>query len=111
MGTIINTLLDLLCIAWLCVFVIDCSGVIDSIESTARRYYPLFRVPKPFSCSLCSTWWYGLLYLAIVGRFTLGYIAICALFAYLTPQIRDIIQFVADCAVRVIDWLNKAKNE
>lgn len=60
-----NLLLDNLAIALIAVFIIDYSGFIDSLESFLTRAFNSkfsIRIPKPFSCSLCSTFWASLIY-------------------------------------------------
>ena len=39
------------------------------ITQIAHSKVPL-KIPKPFSCSTCMTWWTGLVYLLIVNQFT-----------------------------------------
>lgn len=77
---------ELLIITLLMVFIIDLSGFIDEIETALTKWLKgKVRIPKPFSCSLCMSWWTNLIYLLCVGHFTLPYIALVALFAFLTP--------------------------
>lgn len=77
---------ELLIITLLMVFIIDLSGFIDEIETTLSKWLKgKVRIPKPFNCSLCMSWWVNLIYLLCVGKFTLPYIALIALFAFLTP--------------------------
>ena len=76
---------NLLILTCLCVFVIDYSGFIGEMETLLTKWFksPLpLRIPKPFSCPLCSSFWTGLIYLAITGNFTLPWIgAVAALSA------------------------------
>ena len=102
MITVIMTTVNLFLVAWICVFVIDCSGIIDEIEKAMKKIHPFFHVPKPFSCSLCMTWWLSLIYLLAIGRFSFPYVAITALFAILTSQIRSIIQHIQGSIERAI---------
>ena len=81
---------DLLILTCLCVFVIDYSGFIGEIETRLSNWLrsPLpLRIPKPFSCSLCSSFWTGLIYLAITGNFTLPWIGAVAALAASTKLI------------------------
>ena len=81
---------DLLILTCLCVFVIDYSGFIGEMEQMATRWFksPLpLRIPKPFSCSLCSSFWTGLIYLAVTGNFTLPWIGVVAALAASTKLI------------------------
>lgn len=94
-----NIILNLLLIAFICVFCIDYSGFIEEadrlITKALKSKVPL-HIPKPFSCSLCSTWWVGIIYLAIVGNLNLPYIAALAGVSFLTPEILSIIYFIKD---------------
>lgn len=79
-------IIELLIITLLIVFIIDLSGFIDEIERALSKWLKgKVRIPKPISCSLCMSWWVNLIYLLCIGHFTLPYIAIVALFAFLTP--------------------------
>lgn len=105
-------MINLLIIAWLCVFVIDFSGFIDEIEKLMKRMHPLFRVPKPFSCSLCMTWWMSLVYLLIVGKFTFGYVALAALLSLMTGQIAGVIAHIRgrfDRAIARAEWRDEKR--
>lgn len=105
-----NIILNILIIAFLCVFVIDYSGFIEEadklITKALRSRVPL-HIPKPFSCSLCSTWWIGLLYLVIVGNLNLPYIAALAGASFLTPEILSIIYFIKDLINKVFDTIER----
>lgn len=103
--------LKLLYIALLAVFLIDYSGFIQSLENGLKKWLKMPiapHIPKPFSCSLCSTWWVCLIYLLIVGKFTLEYIALSALMAALTPVFHSAIVFVEGLLNKIIivlmDW-------
>lgn len=77
---------ELLIITLIMVFIIDLSGFIDEIETVLSKWLKgKVRIPKPFSCSLCMSWWTNLIYLLCVGKLTLPYMALIALFAFLTP--------------------------
>lgn len=56
---------------WICVldelFFADELGVI--LTKIMRSKLPL-KLPKPFSCSTCMTWWTGLVYLLIINQLT-----------------------------------------
>lgn len=93
------TLANLFLIGFISVFIIDYSGFIEEADKILTKVlkskYPL-HIPKPFSCSLCSTWWTGLIYLLIAGQFNLLNIFILGLVCCLTPEILSIIYFIKD---------------
>lgn len=101
--------IELLITACLICFIIDISGFIDELEHMLQRItgVPLLRIPKPFSCSLCSTWWAGLIYLLVVGAFTIINIGFVALLAMLTPVITDLLTYIRDVISNVINTIAK----
>lgn len=103
--------IDLLLITLIIVFIIDISGVIDSIEDTLSKWLKgKAKVPKPFSCSLCMTWWVGLIYLLYVGEFTLLWIAVVALFAHLSGVLGTLLIWVREMLNWVIEKAYNALN-
>ena len=87
---------DIMLIAFCWVFMLDVSGFWLTFSATVKGWLTngLIKTPfelKPFSCSLCMTFWTGLVYLLIVGRFTLPMVAFVCLAAYLTPRIKDLL--------------------
>ena len=69
-------LINLLLISAIVVFIVDISGAVDSLKSGLKRIltkgvmkdsdYSL----KPIDCSLCMTFWSGIIYLLCTGNFT-----------------------------------------
>lgn len=97
-------IVNLLLITLIIVFIIDLSGIIDSIETVLSKFLNgKARVPKPFSCSLCMTWWVGLIYLLCIHQFTLIWISIVALFAFLTPVFSAILVWIRETLIWVVD--------
>lgn len=84
--------LNLFIIAAIIVYIIDLSGFMESLEQGLAKWIGVKRVkiPKPFSCSQCLTWWSGLIYLIIAGEFSLPTVFFCALTAYLTTEVGSI---------------------
>lgn len=87
-----------LLIALICTMVIDISGFIGEMEGILAKWLGVksVRIPKPFSCSLCATFWCSLIYAIIAGEFTLPVIAYSLFIAILTPVFSDIIWNVRD---------------
>ena len=89
-------------------FIIDLSGIIQSIESGLGRWLKCkITIPRPFSCSLCMGWWLGLLFIIITGHFTLPYIAIVAGFSFFSKNITGFIRWVSDLLIKIEDILYK----
>lgn len=66
-----EVILNLVIIGVICVFVIDYSGFIENIEKYVSSLvgHPV-KIPKPFSCSLCSSFWAGIIYLIAINQFS-----------------------------------------
>ena len=93
--------INLLLITLIIVFVIDISGAIEHLV------YPLvkriLKIPKTsrieiplISCSLCMTFWSGLIYIICMGEFTLLNLFFVCVCAFLTPHIKDLFILVRD---------------
>ena len=102
-------ILNLLLITLIIVFIIDLSGIIDSIEEALSKWLKgKARVPKPFSCSLCMSWWTNLIVLLCLHQFTLVNISIVALFALLTPVFSTFMVLVRETLIWVLEKAYKA---
>lgn len=102
--------LNLFLISLLLVFIIDISGVMDHIKRlvwrwtyNGKREYRDFEL-KPFTCSLCMTWWCGLIYLCFTGL-TWVNVAYVAFLAFFTPIWKDAMVLVKDIAIKMIDTI------
>lgn len=101
--------LNLLIIGFVIVFVIDYSGFVGEIERylgvLLRSRLPL-KIPKPFSCSLCMTFWCGLIYLIIVNSLSFNSLFILSLISASTPVILHLLNSFIDFLNRLIDWFD-----
>lgn len=96
-------LIKLLFLTLIVVFIIDISGIIESIENFLSRYLKgKVRIKKPFSCSLCMVWWLGLVYIIYLNQFSLINICAVALFAYLSSVISTLLIFLREMMLSVI---------
>lgn len=103
-------MINLILITLLTVFVIDLSGIVDSVKYFLWKtwikkgdYHSLHL--KPFDCSLCSSWWLGLIYLFVTHQFTFPLIAFQALLSFLTPVMGDFMLWVKDTITTLINVL------
>lgn len=113
-------IIDLILIQLIIVYIIDLSGVIDSIKLFISKHLTKNKIVttnfslKPFDCSLCSTWWIGLIYLIICHSFTIPYIALVALLSFLTPISSNILLLMKDLIGfeinKIYEWLQKQTN-
>lgn len=107
--------LNLLIMQLVIVFILDLSGVMLSIKkliwrslfgkATIDQSYKLSL--KPFDCSLCSTWWYGLIWLLVVRDITMLNIGYVALLAYMTTFSKDLILTISELLNKLLNKLNK----
>lgn len=104
-------ILDLFLITIIICFIIDISGIIESIEWWLSKWLKVnCKIPKPFSCSLCMTFWVGLIWISIFDFTLLNFVYVC-LFATLSEQIsnfiiiiKQLVQWVQDA---IVLWLQK----
>ena len=98
---------DLFSILIISVLVIDISGFVHSIKVAIGKYLKIspnsFRI-KPFDCSFCMTFWVSMIYLLVVGRFTLVNIAIVLLLCCLTTPLKNLIMSLIDKLTKWMDF-------
>lgn len=109
-------LIDILCIATIIVFIVDLSGFQDTVKRWIWRWlkgdlpYRDFEMRIPF-CSMCMTHHICVIYALICGQFTLPiWLFICCV-AFLTRQIKGLLQVVSDMLIKaenkIYDILDK----
>lgn len=101
---------NLFLIAFIAVFIIDYSGFIqemDSLLTKALKSKIPLHIPKPFSCSLCTTFWAGVIYLLCTGSLSLINLSYLGIVCFLTPEILSIIYFVKDLVNKLFDWIER----
>lgn len=104
-------ILDLFLITIIICFLIDISGIIESIEWWLSKWLKVpCKIPKPFSCSLCMTFWIGLIYISILDFSLINLLFVC-LFAALSEEISNFIKIIKQLVHWVQDaivlWLQK----
>lgn len=62
---------------------------------------------KPLDCSLCMTFWSGLIYLLVTGNFTLPFITVVCLLACFSGLIKSSILLIEDTVVKIIKVIYK----
>ena len=107
-------ILNLFLIAAFWVFVIDYAGFVSTIEEglskvisqTSQKNIHI-HIPRPFSCSLCLSFWTGLIYIIVSNNFSIiNLLFVCAAAAS-TPIIAELLSFIRDISIQVIYWLRK----
>jgi len=109
-------IINLILITIIVCFIVDCSGVMTDIRKfVAKQIFKYTKVKvdyndlklKPVGCSLCSVWWSGLIYLIIVGKFTIPYIAFVAFLSLISSNISGLLLAVKDYLAAFEMWLQK----
>ena len=101
---------EILLLAAIIVFVVDLSGFTERwrrpLSDWLRRKtgYAIKHFP-PFDCSLCLTFWAGLIWLAVRSAFTLPNVACVCLAAYLTIPIGTTLTALRDLLLAVLNWI------
>ena len=98
---------DLFSILIISVLVIDISGFVYSIKVAIGKFLGIspnsFRI-KPFDCSFCMTFWVSVIYLLVVGRFSLVNIAIVLLLCCLTTPLKNLVMSLRDKLTKWMDF-------
>lgn len=97
-------ILDLFLLTVIICFIIDISGIIESMEWWLSKWLKVpCKVPKPFSCSLCMTFWVGLIWIGIFDFTLLNLVYVCLL-AALSEQISNFIIIIK----QLVHWVQDA---
>lgn len=98
--------LTLLYVALIVVFVVDLSGFSRTILDVASRIKRRRIVSlRPFTCSLCMTWWVTLVTALCLGELTLPVAAYCAALAFASATIADAIIFINEALKKFLNVL------
>ena len=104
---ILSFVTDLFSILIISVLVIDISGFVHSIKAAIGKFLGIspnsFRI-KPFDCSFCMTFWVSMIYLLVVGKFTLVNIAVVLLLCCLTTPLKNLIMSLIDKLTKWMDF-------
>ena len=104
---------DLLCIATILVVITDISDwpttvkkVISYILTKGKINKTEFRLHL-VDCSFCQIFWCGIIYLLVIGEFTLPYLAFVCLLACFSGIIKNSILLVEDIITTIIQLIYK----
>ena len=99
--------LNLFLISVIWVVILDLSGFIPSFKTILARFLNMpakfsenIKI-KPFECSLCMTWWSGLIYLIFIHEISFLNISAALLISFFTTTTKDFILLVQD----LINWV------
>lgn len=98
---------DLVLLAAIVCFLVEISGIVDSL-----RYFvwiTLFKKQgrwedislKPISCSLCSVFWAGIIYLLVTGTWSMEGVAVVCFLSMMSSVITEILYWIRE----VVNWL------
>ena len=106
-------IINLLLINLIISYIIDISGVMDSIKSFLKRILtkgkmsdPNYSI-KPFDCSLCMTFWVSLLYVYLIGQFSIYGLFLACANSYVVQFSKDLYLLIKDIFVKVLDLIYK----
>ena len=104
------TYLNLFLISLIWVIILDLSGFMDEFKTLIAKFIhiPVKNIQiKPFECSLCMTWWSGLIYLLIIHEVSFLTISAALFFAFLTTTTKDALYLIQDFLNWVIRKFSK----
>ena len=115
----LTIIVNILLLSTIIVFIVDLSGAISNLLKPIVKHF--LRIPPHkdinlplIECSLCVTWWIGLIYICIVSianAFTFNQflilVSVLALVSFLTPVIKDILVLIKDLIIRFIEVFYK----
>lgn len=99
---------NILLITLIIVFVLDLTDFWENVSKglswiiTKGKVVKSFQL-KPFSCSLCSTFWVSLIYVLIAGAFSIPMLGYILLMSYLTPVYADGMRLIRDFIVKLLE--------
>lgn len=103
--------LDVLLLSLIVCFIIDISGFMDSVKHMIwkwlfgnKREYREFPL-KPFDCSLCMTFWVGLIWCFGTAHFQLYHILFVCLMSMLSEQISNMLRLLRMMLQKVEDMI------
>lgn len=106
-------LIKLIQISVVICYLIDLSGIIQTIKHHIwKKLFKGIGRPediklKPFDCTLCSTWWAGIILMLATSNFTLVNLMITALVSYFSKHITEILLIINDGITAIEEIINK----
>lgn len=103
-------MIDCICIMVVCVLVIDQFRFVDEITTIISGWITNghIRKPmdiKPFSCSLCSSFWLNLIYIIATGLFSIPMVVYILFLSWMTPVVNDIFTLVKQTILKILNKL------
>lgn len=107
--------IQLLFVTLVVVYIVDLSGWTDTwlgwlSRFTTRHGYGPVKELRPFSCSLCMTWWVGLAWAWFQGSLTLPVVAYIAGLSFFSLTLYELLIFIREVLLIWIRTLNEWLN-
>ena len=97
--------LQLLFVALAVIFIVDLSGFRETILEVASRVAgKRIRELRPFTCSLCMTFWTTLVFAIATGYISLPVAAYCCLLSFASDTIAQAAIFIRECLKALLRW-------
>ena len=115
----LTIIVNILLISTIIVFIVDLSGSIEHLVKPIVKYFLHIPSHKDINlpligCSLCVTWWIGLIYVccvSIANAFTFNQflilVSVLALVSFLTSTLKDMMVLIKDLIIRFIEVFYK----
>lgn len=115
----LEIIVNILLIAIIIVFIVDLSGAIEHLVKPIIKHFLQIPPHKDINlplieCSLCVTWWIGLIYVCyvtIANSFTFNQflilVSVLALVSFLTSSFKDVLILIKDLIIRFIEVFYK----
>lgn len=108
-------MLECLYIMLICVLVIDQFHFVDEITTIISGWMTKGQIKKPmnikpFSCSLCMTFWLSLFYIIFTNQFSILTVLYILLLSYLTTIANQIFTLIKMLITKFLDWLGNKIN-
>ena len=115
----LTIIINIILLSIIIVFIVDLSGSIEHLMKPIVKHF--LRIPPQkdinlplLECSLCCTWWIGLIYVCyvvIANSFTFNQflilVSVLALVSFLTSTLKDLLVLIKDLIIRFIDVFYK----
>ena len=105
-----NIYIELLLVACLATWLVDCSGAADTLLALASKFtrnfgYGPVTSLRPFTCDLCATWWATIIYALCMGQLSLPVICYCAALAHFSFTLARFFIFLNEAASKLVGFL------
>lgn len=103
--------IDLLLLQLIVVFIVDCSGITNTIKSALSKFLTKGKIESTnfslplFGCSLCMTFHTGWIYLLITNHFTIPLFALVCILSFFTPITKELLFIIKEFIIKQINKL------